>query len=68
MFYIHYDNSGRPDQFTGYKAASKEKAIELCNSLESKAYVSELIKVKSAWTGKTVDGFAKPCHCNKPLN
>ncbi len=48
MFYVHYDTSGRPDMFSGFKSKSKDKAIEYCNSLlPCIAYVSELIKDKN---------------------
>jgi hypothetical protein len=64
MFYIHYDNFGQPNSFTGYKYRSKQKAIDQCNKLGLKSHVSELTKIISPWTGKLVDGFKKPCYNN----
>ena len=35
MYYVHYDNNGRPDMFSGFKSRSDKRAIEYCKSLES---------------------------------
>ena len=65
MYYVHYDNFGRPDSFSGFKSTSKQKAIDYCNSLNQKAYVSQLTKGKSAWNNEIVEMFKPYCYCNK---
>ena len=65
MYYVHYDNNGRPDMFSGFKSRSDKKAIEYCKSLKSKAYVSKCVKGKSPWNGRIVDVFEPPIYCNE---
>lgn len=65
MYYVHYDNNGRPDMFSGFKSRSSEKAIEYCKSLNSKAYVSKCVKGISPWNNKPTEVFEPYIFCNK---
>lgn len=65
MYYIHYDNNGRPDQFSGHQSRSMEKAIAICKTLNPKAYVSKLIDMPCPFTGKPSKGFEPYIFCNK---
>jgi len=59
-WYIHFDNDGRPDFFTGDKFKTKAQAIKVAKTFENHVHVSELIKVKDPWGKDMVDGFDKP--------
>jgi len=64
MYYIHYDNNGRPDMFSGYKYKSFDKAVEKCKELRIRAYVCKEIDIIGVFTGKPAKGFSKTLFCN----
>ena len=56
-FYVHFDNFGKPNEWTGFKSVNPSKAIKFCLEMKSKGYVSKL----NILTNK----FDLPIFCNE---
>lgn len=66
MYYIHYHCrlKNGPADYSGTSKQTLEQAINACEALEVRAYVSELINMESPWkAGIRVQGF-KTVYCN----
>ena len=55
-FYVHFDNFGRPNEWTGFKSVNQKKAIKFCSEMKPKGYVSKLNVLSNL--------FDQPIYCN----